>query len=311
VLSQDGSETLRARYLVDASGRGAPASARLSPGRVWLSIDRLVAVVLRAPQRGESAAEPELLLEACEDGWWYSVPQPDGMLLCALLTDADLAPAGPRDGLGARATAVLARSVHTKARLAEGAAFSGAPSIVRADTGFLMPDRGPGWCALGDAAMGGDPLAGDGVERALHGALRAASAIERELDGAPFEPPPAAAPRIEAYLAARARYYAMERRWPDSLFWRRRLAVDFHRSPLSLAPLQPLRRGAREPDPANLARIEALAPRRALAAALEALRTPQPAHAILSALRDAAPLDDRRLLVALQLLVEDGLAALA
>ena len=311
VLSQDGNEILCARYLVDASGRGAPATARLSPGRVWLSIDRQVAVVFRAPRRDPSATEPELLLEACEDGWWYSVPQPDGTMLCALLTDADLVPAGPRAGLAARTAAALARSVHTAARVGQGEAPLGAPSIVRADTGFLIPDRGLGWCALGDAAMGGDPLAGDGVERALDGALRAASTIERELDGAPFEPAPPPAPRIEAYLAARARYYAIERRWPDSIFWQRRMPLDFHRAALVLAPLQELRRGAREPDATSLARIEALAPRRALAVALERLREPQPAHAVLSALRDAAPLDDRRLLVALQLLVEDGLAALA
>ncbi len=56
-----------------------------------------------------------------------------------------------------------------------------------------------------------------------------------------------------------------------------------------------------------MAPIEALLPRRAIAAALELLAAPQPAHAVLSRLRQAAPLDDLRLLVGLQLLVESGL----
>jgi hypothetical protein len=57
-----------------------------------------------------------------------------------------------------------------------------------------------------------------------------------------------------------------------------------------------------------LAPIEALLPRRALSAALEAIVRPKPAHDVLSLLRHDAPLDDRRLLVGLQLLVESGLA---
>jgi flavin-dependent dehydrogenase len=310
VLAQDGAELLHARYLVDASGRGAPATAQMEPARTWLSIDRQVAVVLRAPLPDASGMELELLLESSEDGWWYSVPQPDGTLVCALLTDADLVPAGARDELAARASVALLRTVHT-ARLAQAADGFGPPVIARADTGFLLPATGPGWCALGDAALGGDPLAGDGIERALDGALRAVVAIERELDGGPHAPSPPPVERIEAYLSSRSRYYAAERRWPEALYWRRRQPPDFQRQPLWLAPVQQLRRGPREWNAAGLARIEALAPRRAVAAALESLRTPQPAHAVLTALRASAPLDDRRLLVALQLLVEGGLAMAA
>jgi hypothetical protein len=67
-----------------------------------------------------------------------------------------------------------------------------------------------------------------------------------------------------------------------------------------------LRRTGREAGEVALAATEALVPRRALAGAL-ALSGPAPAWRFLSALKEAAPLDDRRLLVALQLLVESGL----
>ena len=302
-----GMGSLRARYLVDASGRGSAASARLEAGRTWLSFDRQIAVVLRMPLLPERALEPELLLESCEEGWWYAVPQPDRTLLLTLLTDADLA--GPREQHLQHALKALERTVHV-ARLAGEAGPPGTePITARADTGFLVPDRGPGWRALGDAALGGDPLAGDGVKRALQGALDAAPEIERELDGAPFEPARPPAERIESYLRSRTIYYTAEQRWPDSLYWRRRQPIDFRAAPLTLAPLERLQRGERKPDAPALARAEALLPRRALTAALELLRDPQPAHAVLAEMRRAAPLDDRRLLVGLQLLVEDGLVS--
>jgi flavin-dependent dehydrogenase len=296
---------LRARYVVDASGRGAPGTARLAQDRCWLSIDRQVALVARATLRASEQVEPELLVESSEHGWWYAAPQPGGTLVLAWLTDADLL--GPREQRSSRFAEALERTVHIRA-LAQRAEAPLPPVAVRADTGFLMPDRGRGWCAVGDAAMGGDPLAGDGVERALSGALRAAPEIERELEGAPFEEGAAPSRRIEGYLGARARYYSAERRWPKSPYWRRRLPVDFEQAEILLSPLDRLRRADRKPDAASEALVEALLPRRAVEVALDTLSTPQPAHAVLSALRRVAPLDDRRLLIGLQLLVEQGLA---
>ena len=289
---------VRARYVVDASGRGAGATAQLAPDRAWLSFDRQIALVQRTPA---AAMEPELLLESCEEGWWYAAPQPDGTMLTALLTDGDLA--GPREERGRWWAEALARTLHVR-RLVNGE--SGSLSVVRADTGFLHPHCGPGWRAVGDAAMGSDPLAGDGVERALRSALDAADAIERELDGAPFEPPAPPTSRIESYLSTRARYYALETRWPRALYWQRRQPIDLGRAAIWLSPVERLRRSSRDPADSALAPAEALVPRRAVAAAL-ALPGSEEAHLFLSALRQAAPLEDRRLLAALQLLVESGL----
>jgi flavin-dependent dehydrogenase len=306
VEAHHGAELLRARYVVDATGRGAPGTALLTRDRCWLSIDRQVALVARARLRLAEQTEPELLLESCEDGWWYAAPQPGGTLMLTWLTDADLL--GPREERARRFEEALERTVHIR-NLARRAEPPAPPIAVRADTGFLVPDRGRGWRAVGDAAMGGDPLAGDGVERALSGALRAVPEIERELDGASFEEASAPVDRMEAYLGMRARYYSAERRWPTSPYWRRRLPVDFKRAEILLSPLVQLRRADPGSDADSEALIESLLPRRAVEAALEALSTPQPAHAVLTALRRAAPLDDRRLLIGLQLLVERGFAS--
>jgi flavin-dependent dehydrogenase len=260
-------EAVEGRYFVDASGRGAPASAKL-PGRRWLAVDRQVALVTRMKLPGPVGFD--LLLEAAEEGWWYSVPQPDGTLVVAAVTDSDLAP--------------VAR---------------------RADSGLLIPERGDDWCAVGDAAMSTDPLAGNGVARVLRSAVQAVERIDAHLRG---EAPPASPPLERAfveYLDRRAVYYEIEARWCEAPFWARRRPGARRDAPITLDPAALLRRGP-TPSFAALARVEALVPPRAVASVLDAVAEATPANALLSRLREVAPLGDRRLLVGLQRLVETG-----
>jgi flavin-dependent dehydrogenase len=172
-------ESVLARRFVDASGRGAPAGAS-QDGRRWLALDRQVAIVARL--RGARELGWELLLEAVEDGYWYSVPQPGGVLVAALVTDSDLAFAGGRAGLAGRFVTALARTRHTAARCA-GMTPESAPWVVRADSGRLLPEHGPGWSAVGDAAFASDPLTGNGVARALREAEDAAVRVDADLAG--------------------------------------------------------------------------------------------------------------------------------
>src|SRR5262245_46130830 len=64
---------LRTRFVVDATGRGAGVAQRLGAARV--SDDPLVAVVgfLR---REQAAAGGHAVVEAVDEGWWYSAPLP-------------------------------------------------------------------------------------------------------------------------------------------------------------------------------------------------------------------------------------------
>jgi flavin-dependent dehydrogenase len=249
----------------------------------------------------------ELLLEAVEDGYWYAAPQPGGVLVVALVTDADIALVGGRVGLSERFTAALGRTRHVTARCA-GMTAESPPRIVRADSGLLVPGNGEGWHAVGDAALATDPLAGNGVVRALRGAVDAAKRVDAGLAGQVGEQPPALDARLPDYIDRRASYYALESRWPDALFWARRRPVAWREAEITLAPKVHLRRGDLV-SPLALARAEALVPPRAIAATLAAVREPTPAHLLLAALRETAPLGDRRLLVGLQLLVDSGALA--
>jgi flavin-dependent dehydrogenase len=302
VVTPQRGPTVRARFLVDASGRGAPAGGSLD-GRRWLAADRQVAVVARLSARGDD--DTVLLLEAVEDGWWYSVPQPDGGLVAAFVTDADLTPAGPRARLAERFHRALARTRHTAART-RGAVLDGAPRLVRADSGVLMPAGGRGWCAIGDAAMATDPLAGNGVPRALRSALRAADEIRHALGGGSLAQDLTAA--FSDYLDRRASFYLQEARWPAAPFWARRRPLAWREAAITLGPEASLRTIG-EPRAEALWPAEALLPPRALRATLASLSAPRPAHAVLSQLKALAPIGDRRLLVGVQLLVERGVLA--
>ncbi|MDI1450545.1 FAD-dependent oxidoreductase [Polyangium sp. 6x1] len=308
VLSREGDE-YRCRFLVDASGRGAPAGAIGSSVRRWVACDRAIAIVVRMKPPAGRDVEPELFLESAEEGWWYVAPQPGQTLLFVLLTDPDLWTTTHRmDPLG-RFRQALARTNHVQA-LAEGCTVDEAPRMVRADTGMLLPGRGARWCAVGDALVAGDPLAGDGVTRGLRSAIEAAADIDRALStGAEALSAPATDPAV--FLAGhqdrRGRYYSMERRFSEALFWKRRQAVDWQTEVISLDPRTMLRWDGREPDAHVIAPVESLVPPKAIASLLDLLRSPRPAHEALAALRASAPLGDRRLLVGLEGLVALGI----
>jgi flavin-dependent dehydrogenase len=297
---------VRARFLVDASGRGAPASARAVEGHRWLALDRQIAIMARTPRAAATVGDTELCIEAVEGGWWYSAPQPRDDLVVALITDADLFERGDRPQLGSRFAAALARTRHTRARAGAPVIAGDAVRIVRADSGRLLGDRAPGFRAVGDAAFASDPLAGNGVASALHSAITAAPEIDAAVDG--VEQPPGEDPFAE-YLDLRGRYYLMEERFADAPFWARRRPIDYRTAEITIAPTARFRRGPVAATRDALAPVESLVPPRALAGLVAALDAPLAAHEAMRILREAAPIGDLRLLVGLQLAVGRGLVA--
>lgn len=218
-------QTCSARFVVDASGRGAQFASRLGVRRE--SDDRLVAVHVSyrlpddRPMRDTYAA-----IEARPEGWWYSSLQPDGRLVVACFTDADLALALQLRESSAW-LAHAARAPHTFARFSAGVADT-APRLRLADSVMLEQVTGEDWLAAGDAASTFDPLSSQGVLKALrHGQLAAYAAADHLAGDAKALPKYAALLRREysEFLAAKREYYAREPRWPEAPFWQRRRAL--------------------------------------------------------------------------------------
>lgn len=192
-ITFDGHSTVRARYLVDATGRTAAIARRLGVrARIH---DRLVALTARVPRN--VVFDHAILISAAPEGWWYAAPVPQGHVL-AYFTDSDLVPRQ------------LARSMQ----------------IVPASSAFTKTRSRDGWLVVGDACAAHDPLCGWGVHRALSNGIHAADAIgfylmsgdASRLDSYDRH----CRDQFEAYLTGLAHHYSLERRFPSSLFWRRR-----------------------------------------------------------------------------------------
>lgn len=96
---------------------------------------------------------------------------------------------------------------------------------VRPATSFRLDDPvGDGWIAVGDAASSFDPIAAQGIHKALEDGLLAADVVAARLRGGDraAEYRGQVAARFHAYARAREWLYGRERRWPAAPFWVRR-----------------------------------------------------------------------------------------
>jgi flavin-dependent dehydrogenase len=212
-----------AKFLVDATGRASTFARRQGATRV--SRDRLVSRVgFFSAREGGSGTDTRTLVEATEDGWWYSAWLPGSILVVAFMTDADLVS-------HTRVHAIeqwwrrVEQVPHTYARMPK-CVLDRNLRIFAAQTYRMDRITGQAWLAVGDAAAALDPLSSHGILNGLHSGLEAAAALIRRLlgDRTAFEEYALWNERnFEEHLKVRAVYYEREQRWPSSAFWRRRV----------------------------------------------------------------------------------------
>lgn len=223
IESGSGAQKLKARIVVDASGR-ASAFARLC-GIKRESVDKLIGITGYLEAERVKATERVTLVESVEEGWWYSALLPDDKLVVVYMTDADL-PSSKQAKTREGWNKLLGQTIHTGRRIESSSyRLEVEPRIVSANSSRLMEIVGRDWLAVGDAAASYDPLSSQGISTALSFGIRAADAIEDYFKGEAAglnEYKNLIDEMFEDYLINRSRYYAIEKRWPNSLFWRRR-----------------------------------------------------------------------------------------
>ena len=213
---------LTTRFAVDATG---PRSviARLFGARP-LFLDRLACAYGFFDTAEATSQSRMTLLEADEAGWWYLARLPDGRLAAAFATD----PAIVQTEKLADPSSWLARVLRTRhvAQRLDGCRFLPDTLVVRLAPSFRLDHvAGDCWLAVGDAAAAYDPLAAQGIYKALEDGVEAAKAIAAKLqDGADSIPAYAGAviDRFEEYRTNRNHFYGLEARWPDAPFWKQR-----------------------------------------------------------------------------------------
>jgi flavin-dependent dehydrogenase len=215
---------LQSGFLVHATGRASLVGC--GHGTTRISYDRLVGLIAFF-SGGTLEAEPDYqtLVEAVQDGWWYSGWLPHGRLVVAYMTDADLLPK-EHGRANKHWQNRLEQAINTRTRLSACVLETGL-RFFAANTYRRDRLTGKHWLAVGDAATAFDPLSSQGIYHALESGLRAALAIENYQQGDPtaLEAYSLWIQRnFEEYLRTRTMYYGREKRWPCSAFWQRRQA---------------------------------------------------------------------------------------
>lgn len=211
-----------ARLIIDATGRSRALADR--QGFRAKAQDRLIAAYAEATTSGPAA--PELLVEAFEDGWWYTLALGEGRRAFACMTDSDLA-----RGLG------LSTPDGWRAALAKTQFVSAVASkIVRLKQPRLIPAGGRTaatatgfrFLCAGDAASAFDPISGHGVVKAMRSGVFAAYAACDCLargDAAALDRYGAWVAREAAvYATTLGEHYGSVSRWAERPFWQRRRA---------------------------------------------------------------------------------------
>jgi flavin-dependent dehydrogenase len=222
---------LRATFIVDASGRCSRYPVGMPRRLVY---DRLIAVAGLSDPSPNAARSDYTLVEASDEGWFYSALLPCGKYVVAFMTDADIFARRRHEPCYLHYQ--LKRAPHTASRVytlpREHVIFSAVTSV-------RERVAGPNWLAVGDAARSFDPLSAQGLLSAMRSGIKAAAVVEGVLAGdsnfvKEYEENNR---RIFArYLQLHHHYYQSESRWPDSTFWARRRRLMHPLRKLSGAP---------------------------------------------------------------------------
>lgn len=214
----------RASWVIDATGRRALIASQ--EGATGTEDDALMAfcVVVDAE---EGNTDARTFIEAAPTGWWYSALLPARRRMLAFFTDADLPSAA---ALTAPEAFVRALNTTRHTRETAGAISPVQLGRVRRFPACSVSRRrfgGNGWLAVGDATLAFDPLSSQGMFHALYTGLRGAQTALAALAG-DSTALPAWHERLTAihtaYRHHLAMCYAIETRWADGPFWRRRHA---------------------------------------------------------------------------------------
>jgi flavin-dependent dehydrogenase len=230
LTSREGGEVVVfARCVVDATGPGAWFARALGARR--RVDDRLFAAV-RFGAAATAGATRQTLVEAVPDGWWYGARTPGDQAVVMFVTD--------RSGVGrlraggpAAFEAALAETSLVRTLVSAPAAAAMRHTVLPIWSSALDRRAGDGWVAVGDAAASFDPIAGQGVAKALADGLAGAEQVHALLEGGVAAAVTGGAPDevVAGYRLGRAAVYGSETRFPGAPFWqtrqaRARLALD-------------------------------------------------------------------------------------
>jgi flavin-dependent dehydrogenase len=210
--------SIQARWVVDATGKSRGVARRLGATR------RRDACLISLYAWGRNRdADTRSVVEAVPDGWWYTAGLPGNARIAALHV------------LPTRAASILSRpdgflrEMRKSHYIHRYCCVEDEWTTVRstdATASTLTQVHGPGWIAVGDAAISFDPLSSQGLFNAIYTGMRGAQAILGSMKNDRTEALGQYGERLRAirraYRNQVLEYYNQEQRWRHLPFWKSR-----------------------------------------------------------------------------------------
>ncbi|WP_299817321.1 NAD(P)/FAD-dependent oxidoreductase [uncultured Roseibium sp.] len=213
---------ISARFVVDAMGMHSGLARQMGARKRFL--DRLICAYGFFDYSATHDFSRLTILESSEYGWWYAARLPNNKLAVAIASDPETV--RQRALCNARDWLCELKETRHIAPIVAGREFNLERPLTYPALSFILDKiSGDNWLAVGDAASSYDPISSQGIYKALFDGLSAAKIIVQYLAG---EANSLDAYQIDIlsrfnhYLENRNFFYAMEKRWPNSLFWTRR-----------------------------------------------------------------------------------------
>ena len=208
-------------YVIDATGRQGVFAKHI--GQTRIVHDKLVGVCCLGKVPKGNTVTSQVMVEACEYGWWYSAPIAGNKMVVVLMSDADIV--NQLEAKNFDAWKALLNAMPLTAQRVSEITFEPSTSLYPAFSSVLSECGGTHWLAVGDAAVSHDPLSSSGIPHAMGSGVQGAIVALDSLYNA-GEARKAYQEGIQndfhQYCKTHWQYYSQVKRWPDSVFWKRR-----------------------------------------------------------------------------------------
>ena len=212
--------TLSYDFIIDASGPKSIVAK--SFGETQIHDTPLICVGMKFKQEKPALLSHLTQIEAVKHGWWYATSLPNQEALVTLFTHASIIKKLQLNSFLPWHN--LLEGTSTEHWLKE---YHYSPSqhhlfMFAAHSFCLSSIHGRNWLAVGDAASCYDPITSNGIIKSITEGIRSAEMLrngDRYVKNLYIHDQNVKA-RYEHYRNMRSLYYNLERRWPNSAFWK-------------------------------------------------------------------------------------------
>lgn len=213
-------QQINATFILDCTGRAATFAKHHAKRE---KCQAMVAICdFLAPQNNQVERTSGVMIEATENGWWYSTLLPSGYLAIAYFTLRHMLDNQLCKNINLWHK-FIAQGNYTKQRISTGEFIgNNLPKVFDTTSSVLQQSHQQNWLACGDAAIALDPLSAHGMSTALWSGRKAALALVAKLAGNNYpieEYVDSCISNWHLYHNQRADLYQASRNFNHSKFW--------------------------------------------------------------------------------------------